>query len=286
VEAAGGARVASPAARFLQWRATLAASGGAGPALKLVEVAYQQKNVAPVLERVEATPYNYKFPGAPLIGPAPPAPNSITLPAIGQPRRESPAPPASEPAGAMTLTHEAGWMGARWKASDVNGDALEFKLEYRGVNERAWKLVKDHLRDNRFSWDATGWAEGRYVLRVTASDEPDNYAADALSATLESEPFLIDNTAPVIEPLEARLEGATLVIRFTAADALSDLDSAEYSINGAAWRPARPTTGITDSPRHDYVVEAPAGAGDEWTVAVRVSDAMENQAVRKVTVRR
>ena len=51
-------RVASPPARFLQYRATL--SGNAE--LSDVAVAYQMKNVAPVVAEVEITPPNYRFP--------------------------------------------------------------------------------------------------------------------------------------------------------------------------------------------------------------------------------
>src|SRR5262249_45209278 len=42
-----GARITSPPARFLQWRATLNASGGRSPELESVEAAYLPKNVAP-----------------------------------------------------------------------------------------------------------------------------------------------------------------------------------------------------------------------------------------------
>jgi hypothetical protein len=183
------------------------------------------------------------------------------------------------------MNYDKGWIGARWKASDLNGDTLEYKLEYRGVEEREWKLLKEHVKENRFSWDATSFADGRYRLRVTASDAPDNYDSVALTATSESEPFLIDNTPPEIEGLTAKAEGGKLVIRFRAADALSELDSAEYSVNGSEWKAARPTTGITDSQAHDYVVEAPLPAGSEWTVAVKVQDENDNVAVRKITLR-
>ncbi len=51
-------RIVSPAARFLEYRATL--SGTAE--LSEVDVAYQMKNVAPVIQELEITPANYKFP--------------------------------------------------------------------------------------------------------------------------------------------------------------------------------------------------------------------------------
>ena len=288
VDAVPGSRVASPAARFLEWRATFTAAANHAsepPVLKLVEVAYQQKNVAPVLEKVEITPYNHKFPASSSSLLSGSSSNTLSLPPIGQARRGSPSSPSSEPSGAATMNYDKGWIGARWKASDQNGDTLQYKVEYRGEREREWKLLKDEVKENRFSWDATSFADGRYLLRVTATDLPDNYPSVALTASIESEPFVIDNTPPVIDGLSAKSEAGKLVIRFHAADALSDLDSAEFSVNGGEWKPARPAGGITDSAALDYVVETALPAGAEWTVAVRVSDENDNVAVSKIVVR-
>lgn len=285
---ASGSRVASPSARFLQWRATFTApakSATRPPELSLVEVAYQQKNVAPVLDRIEITPYNHKFsaPSASLLGGS--ASNSLSLPPIGQVRRGGPASPSTEPSGSATMSYEKGWIGARWKASDLNGDALEYKVEYRGEQEHEWKLLKDEVKENRVSWDASSFADGRYRLRVTATDSPDNYPAVTQTATIESEPFVIDNTPPRIEGFSAKSEAGKLVIRFHSADGLSDLNSAEFSVNGGEWKPARPATGMTDSASLDYLIEAALPSGTEWTVAVRVSDENDNVAVSKIVVR-
>ncbi len=60
-------RIASPPARFLQYRVKLSVANGLSPEVTEVEAAYQMKNVAPVIDDLEITPANYKFP-------APPAP--------------------------------------------------------------------------------------------------------------------------------------------------------------------------------------------------------------------
>src|SRR5436190_2139685 len=54
-------RIASPPARFLQYRVTLTAAGKAAPALNGIDIAYLPKNAAPVLDIVESTPANYRF---------------------------------------------------------------------------------------------------------------------------------------------------------------------------------------------------------------------------------
>ena len=186
-------RVASPPARFLQYRATL--TGNAE--LSDVGIAYQMKNVAPVVAQVEITPPNYRFP-APAATSATTAPSAtLTLPPIQ--RRPTPQSSAvSSDPGTPALTLAKGQIGARWLAEDDNADTLQFKVEIRGVNETAWKLLRDKVRERYLSWDSTAYADGKYVLRVTASDAPSNPPDQALTGVRESDPFLIDNTPPEI----------------------------------------------------------------------------------------
>lgn len=283
VDAAKGGRIQAPSARFLGWRATLkAAPNGQSPVLSLVEAAYQAKNVAPVIQEIEVTPANYRFPTASLTS----TPStSLSLPPIGQPRRSTPAPPTVEPAGAATLSYEKGQMGARWRASDANGDTLRYKIEIRGVENSEWFLVKDDVTENRVSFDTTRYADGRYRLRVTVTDKEDNYPGQALTAQAESDPFTIDNTAPRIEGLSATAAGGKVTLRFRGVDALSSLYTAVYSINGGEWIYARPTTGITDSLMHDYEVVFDKPSTRETVIAVRLTDENDNVTVEKTVLR-
>jgi hypothetical protein len=282
---AGGERVASPPARFLQYRATLEGSpAGASPRLRLVEAAYQAKNLAPVIEKIEITPANYRFPAA---GASLTASKNLTLPALGQAQRrsQSASQPTATESSSVTMNYEKGWLGVRWRALDPNNDGLEARIEIRGEGEREWKLLKDELRESRYSWDSTAFADGRYRLRVTLSDKPDNYPGRELAAQAESSEFLVDNTPPEILDLNARAEGGKILVRFRIRDALSALQYAEVSVNGGAWVDAEPTTRITDSLQHDYEVTLPKQAGNEFAIAVRAADERDNVAVRKVMLR-
>ncbi|MGJ5814679.1 hypothetical protein [Paludibaculum fermentans] len=282
VDASTGSRVSAPAARFLGWRATLsAAPDGRSPVLKLVEAAYQAKNVAPVLETVEVTPANYKFPTT---SSSLTASSSLSLPPLGQSRRATPSSATDTGAGAATLSFDKGTVGARWRAHDANGDTLDYKVEIRGAEEREWKLLKDKVKDARLNWDSTAMSDGRYKVRVTASDDTDNYPGQGLTTVMESEEFVIDNTPPQIEGLAARVDGGKLRIEFKASDAQTTLQFAEYSINGGEWISAKPTTQFMDSLSHEYKLEADKPAGTEFTVAVKVADENDNLAVRKVTL--
>lgn len=280
-----GGRIASPPARFLQYRAVLeAAASGASPQLSLVEAAYQAKNVAPVIEKIEITPFNYRFPAS---SASLTASKNLTLPPLGQAQRRQAgaAQPSATESSSVTMNYEKGWIGVRWRAVDANGDAMEARIEIRGEGEREWKLLKDELRESRYSWDSTAFADGRYRLRLTLSDRPDNYPGKELTAQMESGEFLIDNTPPEISELSARAEGNRIVVRFRVKDALSALQYAEVSVNGGDWVDAEPVGGITDSPQHDYETALPKPAGNEFVIAVRAADERDNVAVRKVLLR-
>ena len=173
-----GGRVASPSARFLQYKAMLS-----GPTeLDEVDVAYQMKNVAPVVEELEITPANYRFPTQ--SNASFPSNPPLSLPPMGH-NRTSSSSSSSDSTSSQTLTWSKGQIGARWLATDDNDDTLSFKVEIRGVNETGWKLVKDNLRERYYSWDSTAFPDGKYVLRVTASDAPSNPPDRALRGSLE-----------------------------------------------------------------------------------------------------
>ena len=277
-------RIVSPAARFLEYKATL--TGAAE--ISEVNTAYQMKNVAPVIQEVEITRENYKFPAASAPATAssnsPSNPASLSLPPIGRRSSASGAASAAGSASTPAMTWAKGFIGARWLASDENGDSLIYTAEIRGVNETAWKPLRDKILENYMSWDSTAFPDGKYVVRITASDSPSNPPELALSSSRETDPFVIDNTPPSITGLSATAVNGKIEVRFHAKDALSTLGKAEYSINGGDWTVVEPTTRLTDSNELDYRVTVDRVAG-ETTIAVRVSDEFENQAVAKTVVK-
>jgi sugar lactone lactonase YvrE len=277
-----GGRVASPAARFVQWKATLA---GGSPELDSVDVAYLPKNLEPRIDEIEVTPPNYRFPAAstPLIAFQP----SLSLPPIGK-RAGSGAGSGTGSALSIDSTpamqFARGFIGTRWAASDPNGDPLVFTVEIRGAGETEWKLLKDKVSERYLSWDSTAYPDGEYRVRVTASDWPGNPPAEALTARMEGSPFWIDNTPPKITALAAARAGGKLQVKWHAADALNNIAKAEYSLDGGDWKVAAPVTRLSDAPELDYDLNLDAAPG-EHTIAVRVEDEYGNQAVEKTVVR-
>lgn len=279
-EVCQGGRTASPSARFLQYKIELSSPSRAASAqVSYVEIAYLAKNAAPVVETIEVTPPNYRFPAPSTSSPS----NSITLPPLGQSHRTN-LLSSSDLGSSQTLNYAKGFEGARWLATDENGDTLVYRVEIRGVKESNWKLLKDGVKDNFLSWDATAFPDGEYELRVTASDAPSNPPDQALEASLIGEPFLIDNTPPQILNLAANVSGSKIDVRFKAHDARSNIDRAEFSINGGDWLLIQPVTKLSDSPEEDYRWAVDYKASEQ-VIAIRVTDEFDNQAVDKIVVK-
>jgi sugar lactone lactonase YvrE len=279
-----GGRVAAPPARFLQYRVTFAAAAdGRSPDLSAIDVAYLNKNAAPVVEALEITPPNYRFPQSVVSALTSTTSRSITLPPLGGRRTPGPAPLAD--VNTPSMQYAKGYAGARWLARDDNGDTLTYNVEIRGVHETRWKLLKDNVHEKYLSFDSTAFPDGKYVLRVTASDAASNPPDQALSASLESDAFLIDNTPPDVVNLAATDSGNGIDVRWTATDSLSIVSKAEYSVNGGEWTVVDPVTKLSDSSQEEYRLHIPRTAAGEYTIAVRVSDEYDNQVVQKTVVR-
>ena len=282
-------RVASPQARFLQWRATLGGNGQQSPELRQVDVAYMAKNLAPRIEEVEGTPMNYRSPASAVSSPAsavPHSPATLNLAALGRPRaRSSNSPALASSSSPSTLAYSKGSIGARWFAIDDNRDELIYKVEIKGASEIAWKLLRDKVREPSVAWDSTAFPDGPYQVRVTVSDAPDNPPGQGLTSMMESEPFTIDNTPPVITNLTAEPASTNINLRFHVKDALTVLAKVEYSVDGGDWMMAEPTTRLTDSHEHDYHLLVPRPGFGEILVAVRATDSNDNVSTEKTVLK-
>jgi hypothetical protein len=273
----------SPGARFLQWKATLASTDGKhSPLLDEVEIAYLPKNVAPVVEEVEATPGGYRSNNNVVVPSN--QPQTISLPALGQ--RNNNQPVAMNVFNApMQLNAQHGSQGVRWAAHDDNDDQLVYTVYIRGVNETAWKLLKDRVTDKSYFWDANTFPDGSYVVKVVASDAPSNSDQDALTDEKESPAFIIDNTPPAILNMKAVREGRRVRVSFRASDALSVIHRAEYSVDGGDWQFVLPSDQIADSLIEDYSFLTGELTAAEHVIAVRVFDKCENGGVEKAVVK-
>jgi WD40 repeat protein len=285
-----GAQIEAPAARFLQWKAVIH-DGRPGDGIDWVSAAYLPKNVVPVID------------GIALQEPGTRAQTTVVI--TGQAANVILRQPAApNPVGTVITTtttkfeqppqgiYQKGYATVLWAAHDDNDDDLRYSVYFRGENQRDWLRLKDNLDQRFYSWDTTAMPDGAYYLRIVASDSPSNPPNVALKTERESERFEIDNTPPVIQKLEGnatgmnadRSMGVSCDFQFTATDATSGIEKAQYSIDGGEWILLAPVQGISDSKTESYSFTVRGLAPGEHTIAVRAYDRFDNVGAGKTTI--
>ena len=273
-----GSQISSPRARFIQWRASLKSTGtGMQTWMDDTSVAYLPRNVAPEVLSITSLPIGVGL-------------QQVAQLQVDPNVESSGLDPSLFGAVAQVPPRRLFQRGARsfqWQAEDRNGDTLEYAIYYRPVNETTFRLLKDKLRDNFYTIDGATLADGRYIIKIVASDAPDNPMGQALSGERLSEPVDIDNTPPVVRVVTpAQSGGATSRTVFDVDDATGKIKKADFSLDGSPWTPLFPEDGIADSGHERYVVELPALAPGEHTVSLRAFDGSGNVGTLSVTLRR
>jgi WD40 repeat protein len=285
-----GAEMEIPPARFAQWKAVIH-GGQPGDGIDWASLAYLPRNVAPVIDGIaiqdpgvraiatnimagQPSTVTLKLPIAPNV-------SGVIITPSGTPPRFEPPPQGIQQKGYATVL---------WSARDDNEDELRYAVYYRGENEQDWKLLKDKLEQKFYSWDATSFPDGAYYLKIVATDAPSNPPAIALSAERISERFEVDNSPPVIEHLQAEFRaadkaGSSIAVKFTARDAGSSVERAQYSLDGGEWILVSPAGNISDAPEEHYEFTISNPSAGEHTIAVRAYDRFENAGSAKATVK-
>ena len=179
---------------------------------------------------------------------------------------------------------QKGYQSVLWTAHDDNEDDLRFALYFRGEDEKEWKLLKENLEQRFYSFDTTTLADGAYYLKIVASDAASNPPDKALSSERESERFEVDNTPPVVGKLESSTSGNSAKISFSATDSGSNVERAQYSVDGGEWLLLAPKSGISDGKHEPYELNVSGLKSGEHTIAVRVYDRFENVGSAKTVV--
>ncbi len=279
---AAGAQITSPRARFIQWRATLrrpvgTGSAGAETRMEDVSLAYLPRNVAPEILSITALPVGVGLQPIMQIQADPNIESSGLDPSVFGAVAQVPP----------RRLYQRGARALQWQAEDRNNDTLEYTIYYRSLNESAFRLLKDKLRENFYTVDGAALADGRYIFRVVATDAPDNPGGQALTGERTSEPVDVDNTPPVVRMVgEARVTTDSVRVVFEVEDITGMVKRADVSFDAAAWRSAYPEDGIADSPRERYTLDLPITGAGEHTVSLRAYDMSGNVGSIRVTVRR
>jgi hypothetical protein len=279
------AAIASPPARYIQWKAALRGHGESLPVLQRVRVTYLPQNAPPVVHSImistsageegnaSATPAA----GGTAASGDSTASFSITVTGTGE---EGASSASSTPQQTIQGNHGKR-LTLSWQADDPDGDKLVTSLSFRGGGESNWKLLKKDIAETSYSLDGGTLADGAYWFRVVVSDSPANPPEAAHSGERISQRVLIDHTPPTVRLLA--VEGRAIV-RFEAGDEASMLQSAEYSLNAGAWVPVYADDGIVDSRRESFTIRLPDLPAGEHLLTLRVRDHAGNAGLGKALI--
>jgi hypothetical protein len=239
-------QVASPSARFFQYRLTFtSAAGKATPVVEEVNVSYQMPNLAPQVRAISQKHDEEEK----------------------EPRRGS---------GKTTL---------QWHATDANEDPLEFSLYYRRAATADWILLKDKLKDPTYDWDTKGVGDGRYEIKVQASDLAVNEAGAGKTGSRVSDPLLVDNTAPLIGDISSNTAADSANVKLKAVDRASTVASLEYAVDSAEnWQLVLPSDKIADSPEEAYEFKVGGLTAGAHQIMFRATDAAGNRAFESIGI--
>jgi hypothetical protein len=281
---ANGERIASPNARYLQWRAALKGQA----VLTSVTTAYLPRNLRPMVTSITVHPPGTVFQRPFSTGELEIAgfeDNTSDGRSPSQPNQSSGStPPPSAPALGRKV-YQKGLQTFVWKAEDDNEDRLQYDVSYRREGDTTWKPLKRGLWDAIVVWDTTSVPDGTYYVKVTATDAPSNSPMTALVGEFESVSFDIDNTPPVVEVQAATRAGTRATVKFVVRDEQSAVLRVEYSLDASRWRVAYPVDGIPDSRREEFDVSLD-DADAARSIIIRVTDAMNNVATAVAEIKR
>jgi hypothetical protein len=239
-----------PPARFLQLRLTLKAnsSGRDTPVVGSIRIPYMTRNLAPEITAV-----------------------SVTVPDLTTSKRGS--------GNDEWYTADSN-LPIEWQARDPNGDSLVYCIDLRQAGHKRWIRIAKDIHKTSYTWDSSTVPDGRYEIRVLASDAPDNPPGTALSKARISEPFTVNNTPPQIEDLHW---AATNRDGFRIQAALHDADgtilAAQYAIDSVeTWTALLPADGIFDSPSESLDLNIEGLSSGEHILTLRVADSRGNTA--------
>lgn len=173
-----------------------------------------------------------------------------------------------------------------FSVSDANDDTLEFTLEFRQVGRSVWIPLTDELDKTRFEWDGRTVEDGRYEVRVTASDYKSNSTATALTGSRVSDPFVVDNSAPEIRSSSIKVNGDSVTLQLSVEDAFSVVGMVQYTVNShEKWIATLPDDWVYDTRDEEFTITIDELAVGDHVIAVSVSDGLDNIRYQTFEVR-
>lgn len=271
MDATSPQQIISAGARFLQYRVTFASSKpDATPTLRKLELFRIEENRRPIINDLKVL----------LLSEAakePSTPAKIKGLAAGGGSGDGEDEPKPDTMAVIM-----------WKTEDPNEDTLRYEVFYREQGSQRWIRVEKDLKETYLLWNTLTVPDGRYEVRIMASDILSNAPGVELSAARVSDPLVVDNTPPVATISEVTFEGKNrVVINANFSDELSNIREAAYTLDSDdEWIPLAAADDVFDSPQESVTFAINNLAAGEHRIAIRVRDSQSNTryVTRAITV--
>jgi hypothetical protein len=185
------------------------------------------------------------------------------------------------------IDQKQGFFKISYKAEDENDDTLIYKLDFRKAGRASWIELEDELEEDSFEWDGRTVEDGRYEVRVTASDERDNTTTTKLTGSRISESVVVDNTGPVIKKhaIEKDKDNKTVTLKLQVSDEFSAIGKLDYTIDSnAEWIGSIPDDQVYDTMEEDFTIVIEKLQPGGHIITVRVSDDVGNTTYKTFEV--
>ncbi len=225
-------KILSPPSRYLQYRVKFTPKGR----FSSIKIAYLKYNREPQIDSIKIFPPNVVFKTY----------SRETIKGLPSSIEDGKKKVSKLLSVTGKRVIKKGYRTIKWDAMDPDGDTLVYSIYLEVGKGKLIKLEND-WDDNYYVFDTTFFPDGKYRIRIVASDLPSNTERNALKAERFSRTFIIDNTPPVIS---VSREGGTYIIK--VEDTGSGVKELRYSRDGKNWVLLSPEDGICDGKQEEF----------------------------------
>jgi hypothetical protein len=274
---ADGWRAAAPAARYAEFKLSLPAASAQTLELDKASLYFLTQNHRPQLQDFRVLSPNFAI----VVPPEMPPPVVTTVGQLIQSGEQAAHKPGFN--GSQVVA-SPGTRVVFWTVNDPDGDNLLYTFSIRHDGDAAWTDLSVDSKESYVQFDTLHLQEGTWFTRLVARQAAPRPEAERLSVTFETDDLVVDHTPPVIEEASARRDADRLVVTIRGRDALSLLDSAEFTFNNGVHEVVeQPADGILDGREETFVLELPiARLSGATSVEVTLYDSAGNGASRRL----
>jgi hypothetical protein len=274
-----GWRAQVPAGRYVELSLSLPASSSPSLELDKASLYFLTQNRRPQLQDFRLLSPNYAI----VVPPEAPSPVTTTVGQLLQ-SGEHEGERRKSTFNASQVYSSPGTRVAFWTVTDPDGDNLLYTFSIRHEGDKDWTEIAVDSKDSYAQFDTLHLREGTWFTRLVARETAPRPAAERLSVEFETDDMVVDHTPPEIEEASLRRASGRVVVTVRGRDALSLLDSAEFTFNNGVHEVVeQPADGILDGREETFVLELPesrlAGA---TSVEVTLYDSAGNGATRRL----